>query len=180
MRAETESADAFLGCLLDKPCSSPHDSRVESTEERSPEIAGIDAWVESLESVVRERGAAVAGRLLARLLAQGARLGIGIAAPLNTPYVNTIPVHDQPPLPTTRAIAQRLTRLTRWNAMAIVVQANRVESGIGGHISSYASATTLIEVGQNHFFRGPDAPGGGDQVFFQGHAAPGVYARAFL
>ena len=83
-------------------------------------------------------------------------------------------------MPGTRELFRRLVCLTRWNAMAIVVQANKHEPGIGGHISTYASAATLIEVAQNHFFRGPDAPGGGDQVFFQGHAAPGVYARAFL
>jgi pyruvate dehydrogenase E1 component len=137
-------------------------------------------WLESLIAVLHYAGPERAKYLLNRLNDLALRKGLQSPFTANTPYVNTIPPEQQPQLPTTRPIAQRLTRLTRWNAMAIVVQANRVESGIGGHISTYASAATLVEVGQNHFFRGPEAPGGGDQVFFQGHAAPGVYARAYL
>ncbi len=99
---------------------------------------------------------------------------------ITTPYVNTIPVEKQPPYPGDREIERRIKSLIRWNAMAMVVRANRESSGIGGHISTYASAATLYEVGFNHFFRGKDFDDPGDQIYFQGHAAPGIYARAFL
>src|SRR5436190_325356 len=82
--------------------------------------------------------------------------------------------------PGNRDVERRIKGLVRWNAMAMVVRANLFDGTLGGHISTFASCATLYEVGQNHFFRGPDAPGGGDQVFFQGHASPGMYARAFL
>ena len=97
-----------------------------------------------------------------------------------TPYVNTIPTNHQPAYPGDRTIERRLKSLVRWNAMAMVVRANRASDGIGGHISSYASAATLYEVGFNHAFRGREAPGGGDLVYIQGHTSPGVYARGFL
>jgi pyruvate dehydrogenase E1 component len=143
------------------------------------ERAETDAWVQSLESLTRERGTEAAGRLLATLLERGLGLGITVPAALNTPYINTIPVDDQPPYPGDRDIERRITSLIRWNAMAMVVKANKQAPGIGGHISTYASAATLFEVGFHHFFRGRDG-GAGDQVFLQGHASPGVYARAFL
>jgi pyruvate dehydrogenase E1 component len=100
--------------------------------------------------------------------------------PLETPYINTIPLGEQPPYPGDEVLEQRIRSLIRWNAMAMVVRANAREAGIGGHISTYASCANLFEVAFHHFLRGHDAPGGGDQVYFQGHAAPGVYARAFL
>lgn len=137
-------------------------------------------WLDSLIAIIRHSGRERAQYLLEQLRGLALRQGVDLPFTANTPYVNTIPVDKQPPLPGTRPVAERLTRLTRWNAMAMVVRANAEEHGIGGHISTYASAATLVEVGQNHFFRGPDAPGGGDQVYFQGHAAPGVYARAYL
>src|SRR5438093_8406512 len=152
---------------------------MESTHERAQESAEIDAWVESLEGVTRERGPAAAARLLSRLIEHGRTLGVTVAGERNTPYVNTIPVEDQPPYPGDRDIERRIKSLIRWNAMAMVVKANKQSPGIGGHISTYASAATLFEVGFNHFFRGRQG-GAGDQVFFQGHASPGVYARAFL
>src|SRR5262249_59868547 len=86
----------------------------------------------------------------------------------------------QTPFHGSREIERRIKSLVRWNAMAMVVRGNKHAAGIGGHISTYASAATLLEVGFNHFLKGPDAPGGGDQVYFQGHASPGIYARAFL
>jgi len=107
----------------------------------------------------------------------------GVATPtdtLNTPYVNTIPAEDEPPYPGDREIERRIKSLVRWNAMAMVVNANRVHHGIGGHISTFASAATLYEVGFNHFFHGGDGDHTGDIVYFQGHASPGMYARAFL
>ena len=100
--------------------------------------------------------------------------------PLNTPYVNTIPVEAEPPYPGDRELERRIKSLIRWNAMAMVVNANRELSGLGGHISTYASAATLYEVGFNHFFRGGHGDRPADMVYFQGHASPGIYARAFL
>jgi pyruvate dehydrogenase E1 component len=152
---------------------------MEATDNRVEQNAEIDAWVDTLEKLARERGMAETRRLLSRLVEHGQRMGIPVTAPLNTPYVNTISVEDQPPYPGDRDIERRIKSLIRWNAMAMVVKANKHSAGIGGHISTYASAATLFEVGFNHFFRGRDG-GAGDQVFFQGHASPGVYARAFL
>jgi pyruvate dehydrogenase E1 component len=103
-----------------------------------------------------------------------------LANPINTPYINTIAVEDQPAFPGNRHLEKRIRSLIRWNAMAMVVRANRNEHGIGGHISTYASAATLLEVGFNHFFRAPNETNEGDLVYFQGHASPGIYARAFL
>ena len=97
-----------------------------------------------------------------------------------TPYVNTIPLERQPPYPGNRHLEQHIKSFVRWNAMAMVVDANNRHDGIGGHISTYASAATLYEVGFNHFFRGADDPSGGDLVYIQGHASPGIYARAYL
>lgn len=99
---------------------------------------------------------------------------------VNTPYINTIPVASQPPYPGDRGLERRIKSIIRWNAMAMVVRANRAEAGIGGHISTFASAATLYEVGFNHFFRAAGAESDGDHVYFQGHASPGNYARAFL
>jgi len=151
-----------------------------SREIRDPDPMETEEWLDSLVAVIRHSGPDRAGYLLEQLKGLAASEGVELPFSANTPYVNTISVEAQAPLPAARPVAQRLVRLTRWNAMAMVVAANREESGIGGHISTYASAATLVEMGQNHFFRGPDDPGGGDQVFFQGHAAPGVYARAYL
>jgi pyruvate dehydrogenase E1 component len=137
-------------------------------------------WLESFAAVLEHGGPDRARFLLGQLKQQAARSGVEVPFTANTPYINTIPPQQQPPLPDGREVARRLTNLIRWNAMAMVVRANSREHGIGGHISTFASAATLILVGLNHFFRGPNAPDGGDQVYFQGHAAPGLYAWAFL
>ncbi|MBI4374093.1 MAG: pyruvate dehydrogenase (acetyl-transferring), homodimeric type, partial [Deltaproteobacteria bacterium] len=100
--------------------------------------------------------------------------------PFETPYINTIPVEKQPCYPGDEKIEWRIRSLIRWNAMAMVVRANTRELGIGGHISTYASCANLFEVAFHHFLKGHGHSGGGDQVFFQGHASPGIYARAFL
>ena len=97
-----------------------------------------------------------------------------------TPYVNTLRPEDETPLPGSQEIERRIKSLVRWNAMAMVVRANRKSDGIGGHISTYASAATLYEIGFNHFFRARTQDSDGDLVYFQGHASPGIYARAFL
>jgi pyruvate dehydrogenase E1 component len=142
--------------------------------------AETQEWLDSLSSVVQTEGPARAEYLLDQLKNRAVRYGVPIPFSAITPYTNTIPRDRQPSFPGSREIERRIKSLVRWNAMAMVVRANKKEPGIGGHISTYASAATLLEVGFNHFFRGPDAPGGGDQVYFQGHSSPGIYARAFL
>ena len=147
---------------------------------RKDDRAEIAGWLESLDAVIAEGGAQRARYLLARLVEYGYRRGVTAPFTANTPYVNTIPVEEQPVYPGDRAVERRIKNQVRWNAAAMVVQANKHSGGIGGHISTYASLATLLEVGFHHFFRAhsPEAPG--DFVYFQGHAAPGVYARAFL
>jgi pyruvate dehydrogenase E1 component len=157
-------------------------SSVDSPRSAAPDQdpAETREWVEALDDVIAARGEDRAKFLLQRLLDQAYRRTVPLPAP-TTPYVNTIPRHEQPPYPGDRAIERRIKSLVRWNATAMVVRANRHEDGIGGHISTYASAATLYEVGFNHFFRGRGESGfDGDLVLFQGHASPGIYARSFL
>jgi pyruvate dehydrogenase E1 component len=137
-------------------------------------------WLESLDAVLQMSGPERARFLLSELRDEAARSGVDIPFTANTPYINTIPANQQPPYPGSREIERRIKSIIRWNAMAMVVRANAQSEGIGGHISTYASAATLYEVAFYHFFRGPDAERGGDLVYFQGHASPGIYARAFL
>jgi len=137
-------------------------------------------WIESLEYVHRNQGPERAVSLLRMLQINLQEKGIQLPFTANTPYVNTIPVESEPVFPGDRGIERRIKSLIRWNAMAMVVQANRRHAGIGGHISTYASCATLFEVGFNHFFRAKSHRHSGDIVYFQGHAAPGIYARAFL
>jgi len=137
-------------------------------------------WLESIQAVLRQQGPVRAQFLLGRLIEWGRREGVVLPFTANTPYVNTIPTAEQPPYPGDRAIERRIKSLIRWNAMAMVVRANRREAGIGGHISTFASCATLYEVGFNHFFQANGGRCAGDQIFFQGHAAPGIYARAYL
>jgi pyruvate dehydrogenase E1 component len=137
-------------------------------------------WLDSLGGVLTTQGPTRARFLLNKLRSKAQRNGVDVTAPLTTPYINTIPPERQPPAPGDRELERRIKSLTRWNAMAMVVRANKKEDGIGGHIATYASLAGLYEVGFNHFFRGPDAPGGGDFIYFQGHSTPGIYARAFL
>jgi pyruvate dehydrogenase E1 component len=147
-------------------------SEIEALEQRE--------WLESLDYVIQQGDRGRVQRLLSALR-QHARVA-GLALPFSavTPYVNTIRAQEETPLPGSQEIERRIKSLVRWNAMAMVVRANRVSDGIGGHISTYASAATLYEVGFNHFFRGPNNNGDADIVYFQGHASPGIYARAFL
>jgi pyruvate dehydrogenase E1 component len=137
-------------------------------------------WIDSLLAVLDDAGPERARYLLSRLLAEGAKSGVTATAPFSTPYVNTIPRSAQPSYPGDREIERRIKSLVRWNAMAMVVRANRHDPGIGGHISTYQSAATLYEVGFNHFFRARTPHSCGDMIYFQGHASPGIYARAFL
>ncbi|HEY7598445.1 MAG TPA: pyruvate dehydrogenase (acetyl-transferring), homodimeric type, partial [Candidatus Limnocylindrales bacterium] len=137
-------------------------------------------WVESLDSVVADAGRGRAQFILYRLLKRARQLNIGLPPLTQTRYINTISPEQEPDFPGDEEMERRIRRLIRWNAVAMVLRANNHAPGIGGHLATYASAATLYEVGFNHFFRGKDADGGGDQVFYQGHAAPGIYARAFL
>ena len=137
-------------------------------------------WIESLEYVFQAGGPARVGRLLGQLADHARRSGVRPAFTANTSYVNTISASEQPQFPGSREIERRIKSLVRWNALAMVVKANRIEEGIGGHISTYASAATLYEVGLNHFFKGKGDDHDGDIIYFQGHAAPGIYARAFM
>ena len=145
-----------------------------------PDVLETREWLDSLDDVLRHSGSARVGQLLHELGVHARQRGIELPFSANTPYINTIAASTQPPFPGSRDIERRIKSLIRWNALAMVVRANRHETGIGGHISTYASAATLYEVGFNHFFRGKDHPEGGDFIYFQGHAAPGFYARAFL
>lgn len=137
-------------------------------------------WLDSLEYSLQTYGPARVRYLLAHLQQYVYERGMQLPFSANTPYVNTIHIKDQPVYPGSRELERRIKSLIRWNAMAMVTRANTQHPGIGGHISTYASAATLWEVGFNHFFRAPTADHPGDFVYFQGHASPGVYARAFL
>ncbi len=137
-------------------------------------------WIESLDSVLLGHGPARARFLLSKLAERASEVGIGLPSPLTTPYVNTIPPEEEPEYPGDEHIERRIRRFIRWNAAVMVVKANHREKGIGGHLSTFASSATLYEVGFNHFFRGKDGGSPGDHIYFQGHAAPGMYARAFL
>ena len=149
------------------------------------QVADIDPaetgeWLESLDGLIDQWGGPRARYVLLSLLKRARERNVAIPTSVATPYVNTIGVHEEPYFPGDETLERKFRRLARWNAAVMVTRAQRTGIGVGGHISSYASSATLYEVGLNHFFRGKDHAGGGDQVYFQGHAAPGMYARAFL
>ena len=146
----------------------------------SLEVLENREWLESLEYVLQTGGPERVGRLIQQLQLQCERAGVKLPFTATTPYENTIPADRQPPFPGSQEMERRIKSLIRWNALAMVMRANKVEEGIGGHISTYASAATLYEVGFNHFFRAQTEDGDRDIVYFQGHSAPGIYARAFL
>lgn len=149
---------------------------------RDPQIDEIETreWLYSLDYVLEHGGPERVVELLQQLQVRAHKAGVQIPFSANTPYINTIPREKQPPFPGNREIERRIKSLIRWNAMAMVVKANKEENGIGGHISTYASVATLFEIGFNHFFRGKGDGYDGDQIYFQGHASPGIYARAYL
>jgi len=153
--------------------------------DREQEMEGLEAvetreWLESLDYVLERGGPERVRELLQQLERHAYQSGVRMPFSANTPYINTISAEDQPPFPGSREIERRVKSLVRWNAMAMVIRANRDEDGIGGHISTYASAAALYEVGFNHFFRARTDNYEGDMIYFQGHASPGIYARAFL
>ncbi len=138
-----------------------------------------EEWIEALDGVVEAAGKERAYFLLRKVLKRARQLDIGLGPLVNTPYINTISPEQEPPFPGDELMELRVRRIIRWNAAVMVLRANQRFPGIGGHLSTYASTASLYEVGFNHFFRGKDE-GPGDQVFFQGHGAPGIYSRAFL
>jgi pyruvate dehydrogenase E1 component len=150
-------------------------------KQQLPDIDPVETqeWVDSLDAVVQQAGPDRARFLLFRLLKRARQLQVGLPNLVQTRYINTISPEQEPYFPGDEAMEHKVRRLIRWNALAMVLRANTRFEGIGGHLSTYASAASLYEVGFNHFFRGND-DATGDQVFFQGHAAPGIYARAFL
>jgi len=136
-------------------------------------------WLEALDGVLDAEGPDRAHFLIEQLIDKARRRGAYLPFSANTAYINTIPVEGQIRIPGDRNIEQKISNYTRWNAMAMVVRANK-HTNVGGHIASFASAATLYEVGFNHFWHGPSDDHGGDLIFIQGHSAPGIYARAFL
>jgi len=164
----------------------------DSTPERPSIIDGLPSqlpdvdrdetqeWLDSLDAVVDNAGRGRARYLMLRLLERAREQHVGVPALRSTDYINTIPPDREPEFPGDEYVERRIRAYIRWNAAIMVHRAQRPGIGVGGHISTYASSASLYEVGFNHFFRGKDHPGGGDQIYFQGHASPGIYARAFL
>ncbi len=139
-----------------------------------------EEWLDSLAAVVGAKGAARGRFLLAKLLERARELQVGVPATITTPYVNTIPAEEEPWFPGDEYLEKRIRRFIRWNAAVMVIKANHEAEGIGGHLSTFASSAALYEVGFNHFFRGKEDGLPGDHVYIQGHATPGIYARAYL
>jgi pyruvate dehydrogenase E1 component len=178
----TSRSGARLGTLV--PMADP--------EERETHIDGFtqrlvdtdpdetEEWLEAIDSVVATDGRTRARYLMARLVERARENHVGVPGSVSTPYVNTIPSVAEAPFPGDADLEQRIRRFIRWNAAVMVIRANRAADGIGGHLSTFASSATLYEVGFNHFFRGKADGTPGDHVYFQGHASPGIYARAFL
>ena len=137
----------------------------------------LDEWIESLDSVIEFSGPEVAVSILAALDKRVKELGLIHEAPKYSPYQNSISVEEQPHYPGNLRLEERINAILRWNALAMVMRANKESGELGGHLASFSSAAEIFEVGFNHFFRAGD---GGDLVYFQPHSAPGVYARAFL
>ncbi|MCF6336878.1 MAG: pyruvate dehydrogenase (acetyl-transferring), homodimeric type [Gammaproteobacteria bacterium] len=153
-----------------------------SQQLQTPDVDAIETqeWVEALAAVIEHEGVERAHFLLEQLIDKARRSGANLPFSANTAYVNTIPTHLEAELPGDQAIEDRIRSYIRWNAMAMVVKANRKSSELGGHIATFASAATLYDIGFNHFWHAPNADHGGDLIFFQGHASPGMYSRAFL
>ena len=152
-----------------------------------PQLASSDAdpqetreWLDALEAVIAQEGPGRAHYLLEQLIALGHQTGINMPYSANTEYINTIPPDQQPVTPGDYEMEQKIRNYARWNALAMVLRANKDDSGLGGHIASYASAATLYDIGFNHFWHAPSENHGGDLVLSQGHSAPGTYARAFM
>jgi pyruvate dehydrogenase E1 component len=154
----------------------------QSLQQQLPDIDAVETqeWLEALEAVIEHEGVERAHYLLEQMIDKARRSGANLPFSANTAYVNTIPPHLEAPIPGDQAMEDRIRSYIRWNAMAMVVKANRKSTELGGHIATFASAATLYDVGFNHFWHAPSHEHGGDLIFFQGHASPGAYARAYL
>ena len=175
------ASDLGSVCTIASEMQGPIHDVFDQFKQQLPDIDPVETgeWIDSLEDVVEAQGKERARFILYRLLKRARQLQVGLPSLTQTRYINTISPEQEPYFPGDEAMELRVRRMIRWNALAMVLRANTRFEGIGGHLSTYASAASLYEVGFNHFFRGSDeAPG--DQIFFQGHAAPGIYARAFL
>ena len=137
-------------------------------------------WLDAIDTVIANEGVDRARFLLERLIGRMRQAGADLPFSATTPYVNTIPVSAQAQRPSDFRVEARLSSITRWNAMALVVAANKESTELGGHVASYASAATLYDIGFNHFWHAPSEKHGGDLLYLQGHSSPGFYARAFL
>jgi pyruvate dehydrogenase E1 component len=146
----------------------------------TPDFDEVAEWIEAFDQIVKQDGSGHGTALLDALTNHAREVGVDVPTKLNTPYKNTIPVEDEVAYPGDRALERRIKSLIRWNAMAMVHRQNKEDAGIGGHISTYSSLASLLEVGFNHFFHAKYGEEPGDFVYFQGHASPGVYSRAFL
>ncbi len=153
-----------------------------SQREQLPDIDAIETqeWIDALESVIENEGVERAHYLLEQMIDKARRSGANLPYSANTAYVNTIPPHKEAPIPGDQAMEDRIRSYIRWNAVAMVVKANRKASELGGHIATFASAAVLYDIGFSHFWRAPSHEHGGDLIYSQGHASPGTYARAFL
>jgi pyruvate dehydrogenase E1 component len=153
-------------------------TKVEAPDDLNPQETS--EWIEALDDIVDAAGPNRAAYLIERIMERAANLGVQVPLRWNTAYMNTIPPEEEVAYPGDRAIERKIKSLIRWNALAMVVHANKHDPNIGGHLATYASLATLLEVGYNHFFHGSYGDQPGDLVYFQGHASPGVYARAFV
>ena len=165
--------------MIETQPSSPA-ARNGSAASAEPDPQETLEWIDALDGVIATEGPARARDLIDQLTARARTRGVDIPVHLTTPYINTIPADRQAPFPGDHDIEERLRHYVRWNAMAMVVRANKEAADLGGHVATFSSAATLVDVGFNHFWHAPSATHGGDLVYFQGHSSPGVYARAFL
>src|ERR1700738_1477460 len=168
--------------LMMEDCILIREVRVAETQQTNGiEVLETREWLDSLDYVLSEGGPERAGRLLQQLSLHARRAaGVNLPFTATTPYQNTIAAEQPPPFPGSQEMERRIKSIVRWNALAMVVRANKIQEGIGGHISTFASAATLYEVAFNHFLQAQTESGDRDFVYFQGHAAPGIYARAYL
>jgi pyruvate dehydrogenase E1 component len=145
-----------------------------------PDAVETGEWIDSLRAVLHHRGSDRATFLLERLTAEAQRAGAAATFALNTPYVNTIPPEREERANWDRDVEHRIRSIIRWNAVAIILRANKNSSELGGHIASFQSAATLYDIGFGHFWQAPSEKHGGDLIYIQGHSSPGIYARAFV
>ncbi|MCZ6782332.1 MAG: pyruvate dehydrogenase (acetyl-transferring), homodimeric type, partial [Proteobacteria bacterium] len=145
-----------------------------------PDPQETQEWLDALDAVLETQGTERAHYLVERLVRRARRKGAHLPYSANTAYINTIPEALERKSPGNHELEHRIRSIIRWNAMAMVIQANRESSELGGHVASFASAATLYDVGFNHFFHAPSEEHGGDLILIQGHSSPGIYARAFL